>query len=799
MQFDNIPTELRQWPQWVCWRYEDQGGIKPTKVPYNPANGSKASHSDPFTWNAFDYCVNAAKQGAYSGIGFVLSERDPYAFIDLDDTYGDKEAADAQLRIFQAFNSYSEKSPSGRGLHIIVKGTLPSGRKRSHVEVYSNLRFMTMTGDVYANVPIAERNEMLNMLWGQMGGPANVVTYTGDDAAKFPDHEIVQRAMNAANGPKFTELLYGRWQSDYASQSEADFAFIDIVAFYTQNREQIVRLFRSSGLGQRAKAQRNDYVNYMVNRAFDRMLPPIDFDGLKNALEDAMAKPYVPVHPPIKNPFDQPKREERFETVPMPGLAPNTSQYATVSGVPIPRLREEQKIDKRRTYDPPAGLLGDIAQFIYAAAPRPVPEIALAGAIALLAGICGRAYNVSGMGLNQYIMLLAETGVGKEAIASGIDKLMKSIRLQVPAATEFIGPAEIASPEALLKYFNYGSSSFVSLLGEFGMRLKQMAALNAPPNLIGLRRLFLDLFNKSGQGKSLKKMIYSDKQKNTDEVDAPAFSMMGESTPGKFYEALNEGMISEGLLPRFTMIEYYGERPDLNHAHGSARPSDELVTQLAQLCGQSLQLNKANKAIDVGFDEKAAAMFDQFDRYCTGRINQSGSDDVRRQLWNRAHVKAMKLAALIAVGAHPYQPVITEVSGTWAINLVVTDTQNLLDRFESGSIGVAESSDGNQLLEIGRAISEYMLRPHDQVKKYHVPLAMHQARVIPYSYISRRLSASSAFRNDRMGSTNAIKKAVQALIERGDIQEVPRNEAGTRFKTTARCFMVANPQAFKLN
>ncbi len=789
MSLDNIPQELRQLPQWVCWRYEDHGGPKPTKVPYNAATGHKASHADPLTWNAFGLCAEAVRLGYYTGAGFVLSERDPFAFIDLDDCYEDAAASERQQRIFQAFDSYSEKSPSGRGLHIIVKGALPSGRKRAHVEVYSNLRFMTMTGDVFNDKPIVDRQDMLTQLWEQMGGKADVNIFAGDTEQKLEDKEVVHRAMNAANGDKFTELLYGRWQSLYSSQSEADFAFIDIIAFYTQNKDQIVRLFRSSGLGQRPKAQRNDYVDYMVRRAFDRMLPPVDFDGLKNQLQDEMAR-QAAASKKIANPFEA---TPHYEEVGLPGLGPNTTEFPTYRNVEMPRVRHQTQ----KSYDRPPGLLGDIAGFIYAQAPRPVPEIALTGAIALLAGICGRSYNVSGMGLNQYVMLLAPTGTGKEAIASGIDRLMGAIKRQVPAAQEFIGPAEIQSPEALLKYMSYGSSSFVSMMGEFGLKLRQMSALNAPPNLIGLRRVILDLYNKSGEGKLVHPVVYSDKAKNTEIVNAPAFSLMGESTPEKFYEALNESMISEGLLPRFTMIEYAGDRPPLNHGHGSVQPSDDLVQRMTQLCGHSLMLNKQNVAIKVGFDTKASAMFNQFDEYCDKRINTSDKD-VIRQLWNRAHVKAMKLAALIAVGDHPYEPTITEASGAWAINMVVTDTVNLLDRFETGNVGAAETSDTKQMEELATAISEYMTRPHEQLDKYHVPLAMHLSRVVPFSYLSRRCLSSAQFRNDRMGGSNALKKIIQSMLERGDIQEIPRHECSTKYKTTARCFMVSNPRAFRL-
>src|SRR5258706_12665075 len=79
----NIPDELKQINQWVCWRYEDIGTKRPTKVPYNAKNGNSASVVDAATWTSFDKCVEAASN--YSGIGFVFSTNDPYSFIDLDD------------------------------------------------------------------------------------------------------------------------------------------------------------------------------------------------------------------------------------------------------------------------------------------------------------------------------------------------------------------------------------------------------------------------------------------------------------------------------------------------------------------------------------------------------------------------------------------------------------------------------------------------------------------------------------------------------------------------------------------
>ncbi|YP_001293443.1 DNA primase [Pseudomonas phage 73] len=773
MDFNNIPHEMRIYPQWVVWRYEDTDSKKPTKVPYSAKTGHLASVTDPNTWAGFDECVNAMSSGWYAGIGFVLTENDPYSFIDLDDTKGDQTALDRQIKIFNEFNSYAERSPSGSGLHIIVKGAIPSGRRRSFIEVYSSLRYMTMTGDIYRNAPINDCNELLNVLWGQMGqGSVAVAHYAGLAEAKETDEQVYNRAVAAANGDKFAELYAGKWEGMYASQSEADFALVDIIAFYTQNRAQISRMFRASGLGQRDKAKRDDYVSYMLNKCFDRMLPPVDVDGLRNKLDEAIAK---------KEAADRAAAlSQNSEATPHPKA-------------PAPNLNEASKV-----YSVPPGLVGEIAQYIYAQAPRPVPEIALAGALGLVAGIVGRAYNISGTGLNQYVLLLAPTGTGKEAIASGIDKLMAQVIRTVPAASDFIGPGEIASSQAIIKYMSRGPTSFVSLVGEFGIYLQQMASVNAPPHLIGLRRFLLDAYNKSGEGKVLRPSIYSDKDKNTAAVLAPSFTLLGESTPEKFYEGLHEGLISEGLLPRFTMIEYHGERPALNPGHLSAQPSFELIDRLSTLCAHALMLNSQHKAIHVQTDATARELFQQFDAHCDANINTSDRE-VRRHLWNRAHVKALKLAGIIAVGRNPYDPTITADVASWAINLVVADVRNLLARFDAGEIGI-DNDETKQLAKVIATVKDFVVSPWPDVAKYagEGMSNLHSNRIVPYSYVQRRLAAVAVFRKDRIGASGAIKRALKTLCERGDLQEVSRATLAKDYGTSAVAYMVAHPGVFGL-
>jgi hypothetical protein len=414
--------------------------------------------------------------------------------------------------------------------------------------------------------PIADRTDLLKQLWDQMGsgGPATLL-FKGDDQETYDDKTIIEQASNAVNGDKFQQLLLGRWQDIYPSQSEADIAFINIVSFYTQNRKQIERIFLASPLGQRDKAKRKDYVLWMINKSFDRMLPPIDLEGFRIALDTKIA----------------------------------------ASAPPDPDQQSLALIEPDKRVVVPPGLMGEIAQFIYAAAPRPVPEIALAAAIGLMAGICGRAYNVSNTGLNQYILLLAKTGMGKEGMAAGIDKLIHAVKQQVPAIDEFIGPSHIASGQALVKYVHKKSQCFVSILGEFGHRLQNMSDTRTNPHERMLKQILLELYQKSGHTDTYRASIHADFDKNTELTSSPAFSILGESNPYTFYQALNEDMITEGLLPRFLLIEYVGIRPELNEHHAHTYPNNELTSKFATLAANCKTLMHNKKVMTVQLSEEA--------------------------------------------------------------------------------------------------------------------------------------------------------------------------------------------------
>jgi uncharacterized protein DUF927/Cch-like protein len=168
-QFERIPEELRARPQWITWRYVPDGK-KWTKVPFDPETGAPAKSNAPETWRSFECAVDAYQQlydepRPYDGVGYVFAEDDPYCGADLDDCFseGGQGFSVEACRWIEAFDSYTEFSVSGAGLHIIMKAKPSRNFKNDKAgrEMYDKTRYFIFTGASYHEdpLPIAERQE----------------------------------------------------------------------------------------------------------------------------------------------------------------------------------------------------------------------------------------------------------------------------------------------------------------------------------------------------------------------------------------------------------------------------------------------------------------------------------------------------------------------------------------------------------------------------------------------------------------------------------------------------------------
>ena len=220
--YEHIPYELKELNNWCVFKVEQTETGRMTKRPYNPLNHQLARSNDPNTWVSFDEVLTNSDE--YDGIGFFFTE--PYVGIDIDDVRQeveefklDEDVDNIVSEFITTLESYAEISPSGNGIHIIVKGELPAkGRRRGNVEIYDKGRFFTMTGNHiggYNHITDDSDYNRLGFLHSKYVKPKEVERIENETKGFGNDVEptdLIDLAKKSKNGQRFTILFEGGWE-----------------------------------------------------------------------------------------------------------------------------------------------------------------------------------------------------------------------------------------------------------------------------------------------------------------------------------------------------------------------------------------------------------------------------------------------------------------------------------------------------------------------------------------------------------------------------------------------------------
>lgn len=277
--YKNIPDSLKQLNQWVCFKLEpNEKKGKADKIPKDPNTGYNAKSNNPATWSDYQTAVKAVSKYGFDGIGIQFANG--IFGVDLDGVIKDgKFTAEAQ-DIIKTMDSYTEYSPSGTGVHILAKGTIPpKDRRKGNVEMYSEGRFFTVTGQVVGTPKgIQERTAQAAAVHAKyLKREEKPKTDNQPQELNLSDSELINKAMNARNGHIFRAL----WNGDingYPSQSEADLALCNLLAYWTNgNAYRIDALFRQSALYREGKWNKrhgaDTYGNMTLNKALSDFTP----------------------------------------------------------------------------------------------------------------------------------------------------------------------------------------------------------------------------------------------------------------------------------------------------------------------------------------------------------------------------------------------------------------------------------------------------------------------------------------------------------------------------------------------
>jgi|APHM01.1.fsa_nt_gi Uncharacterized conserved protein len=156
VQTNNYPSlSIMQEDQWICWGYR-----KGRKPPINPHSNKRVDAFDPSNQLSFQAARSKCQSNSsIDGIGFVFTPKDSIVGIDLDYCISDDQLEPNAQDIVNQIDSYTELSPSGNGLHILLEGDLPGSVSQDDIEMYDIKRYFTVTGDHLPDTPDSIRHQ----------------------------------------------------------------------------------------------------------------------------------------------------------------------------------------------------------------------------------------------------------------------------------------------------------------------------------------------------------------------------------------------------------------------------------------------------------------------------------------------------------------------------------------------------------------------------------------------------------------------------------------------------------------
>lgn len=420
----------------------------------------------------------------------------------------------------------------------------------------------------------------------------------------------------------------------------------------------------------------------------------------------------------------------------------------------------------------PPGRLGEVSRWCMENSYLPFLQAAVTSTFAVAAGLFGHSWQLPQSGLNLYITMVGRSAVGKEAVLGSAGRIMQALQKLNPSAGRFFHFGAFASGPALRRMVADDHSSVAIFVGEWGYVVQGLGDVTNA-NALGIRREVTDLFQKSAAGSVAGGRVYADKEKTVELAKNVAVTLVGETTPDLFYSSLSYDILADGFLSRFWIIDYDGDRPITNARINNVFPED-LARYFAQAAVQAEKLAMTNTWTDVLFTDKAKKIFEDFDRFCVSKF-YGREDEALRQVWNRAHLKALKIAALCAVADSYMKPTVRETQAVWATEQVLRDVYGLLRRVESGQVG--GSTETQQMKIVQSLIKEYLA---GGAKKCEERLRV--AGVVPHSWLMERVQDLAPFRKHRLGARLALKQVEDELISQGTLQQVGGTDVRDKFQ-----------------
>jgi len=685
--FDALPTipamaQLKSRRQWVAWKYmAREGGGKPTKPLYSPATGFKCSHSDPRHWGSYQEAVNRALRSRMDGVGYVLTDDDGLTGIDLDNCRDpdNGEIEPWAQAIVDLAETYCEVSPSETGLRLLALDKPDKAYKSdaAGVEIYGTARYLTITGWHVSGTPTEIRSAPRTMaaLLARIDAikpappePSNapgIVTTPLPEASGAGDafRNVNSAALNnlalwvpAIFGSAARPMLNGTYRVSSQSlgrnlQEDLSFAPNGIKDFGVHDMGDVRMGGRTPidiviEFGKEASAL--DAAMWLCTRIGR---DPADFGfGAHEAL-GAEAAANLLARTVIRAPDGTLADAETGEVLP---------EEKSVDG----------ELPDRLTRVP--GLVGRITDWITDTALYPQRGLALGAALVLVGTAAGR--HLAGPtknGTHLYVVGLAPSGAGKDHALGQIATILAASDMKT-----HIGPSQFISMPAVINFLCRAPLS-VCAMDEFGAFLKRINNRKAS----GFEGAISGLL-RTAWGSSFKAMPTPEwAGRAAETIFSPAMSIYGASTAREFYDSLEGGDVTNGVLNRFIIIETR-KRPDERTplADSSDVPQDIVQGMrsiylrnpmlAAQLCQSTSFVPFDRIAISPGAEKIRKDLI--LELRAKGDADPSLEPFLARTAEN-----ALRLATIVAIGKQGPLAIIDAETMAWGVDFASWSTATL--------------------------------------------------------------------------------------------------------------------------
>lgn len=156
-----LPDLLKGLPGWLLWRFQQKPGqVKPAKIPYyingKVRSGVHGVAEDRQQMSTYQRAFAACLAGGFSGVGLAIYPEFQVVALDFDNCVNTSGEIEVPWIAELATVTYTEYSPSGRGIRAFMRGSLPSRKDTQPkdggfaVEIFGDAGYVTVTGNTTA-------------------------------------------------------------------------------------------------------------------------------------------------------------------------------------------------------------------------------------------------------------------------------------------------------------------------------------------------------------------------------------------------------------------------------------------------------------------------------------------------------------------------------------------------------------------------------------------------------------------------------------------------------------------------